>query len=135
MPMTSMSSFTASIAAALIALLMPGAGPPPTKIPRRLCCVFITLTDPPPRDRKSSIEGAILRSDPTTLKEGDVLIDATENLCHNEAPPLAARGPSSHGAVQERPSLPERARPSHPCQYNDWARILKSESFAMSLGD
>src|SRR6266542_1455592 len=108
MPMTSMFSFTASIAAALIALLMPGAGPPPTKMPRRLCCVLITLTHPSPRYQKSSIESAILRSDQTTLKAGDVLIDAREKLCHDEAPQQVARGPSSHGAVPEQSSLPER---------------------------
>src|SRR5919109_1079197 len=41
MPTTSSSSFTASITVALMALLMPGAGPPPTRMPRRLCGVFI----------------------------------------------------------------------------------------------
>src|SRR3972149_10102370 len=46
MPTTSRPLFLASIVAELMALLMPGAGPPPTRIPSRPCPVLIARVLP-----------------------------------------------------------------------------------------
>src|SRR5262247_796267 len=58
--MTSISSFTASITVALMALLMPGAGPPPTRMPRRLRGVFIAFTYPLTRAARRSVSSTIM---------------------------------------------------------------------------
>jgi hypothetical protein len=45
MPTTDKPEFTASMTAALMALLMPGAGPPPTNIPIR-AVKFVDMLPP-----------------------------------------------------------------------------------------